>query len=235
MSWEVLVTVFTFGGIGAVVRGAVIFILALPSVFFFPFAVLLVNILAAFLGGFIIAITLPSDINSALSIGMVGGLGTLAAFTGDIINHFFDRRHRNKSIALAIIYFVATSISGVLSAQGGMSIGQMVLDYNNTARSEATEQIVKGTEELQQSILESNHLHDADEFLKNKDINIDEYISHARQMGIDTKLAEEKAASNSATHAAGNGADKLDSNSADKAAGKGSAESKVTDNETSAK
>lgn len=192
MSWEVLVTVFTFGGIGAVVRGAVIFILALPSVFFFPFAVLLVNILAAFLGGFIIAITLPTDINSALSIGMVGGLGTLAAFTGDIINHFFDRRHRNKSIALAVVYFVATSISGVLSAQGGMSVGQIVMDYNNTARTEATEKIVKGTEELQQSILDSNHMHDAEEFLKNKDINIDEYISHSHNMESDATRADDK-------------------------------------------
>ena len=230
MSWEVLVTVFTFGGIGAVVRGAVIFILALPSVFFFPFAVLLVNIIAAFLGGFIISITLPTDINSALSIGMVGGLGTLAAFTGDIINHFFDRRHRNKSIILAVVYFVATSISGVLSAQGGMSVGQMVMDYNNTARTEATEKIVKGTEELQQSILDNDHMHDAEEFLKNKDINIDEYISHSHNEKSDVTHADDKRSETKGSDTE-NAKDKSTTTDAEQS----SLESKATDKATSAK
>ena len=58
-SWQVIVTVFTLGGIGAVVRALVLNILGIVSLFYFPLGVLFINMLACFLGGFIIAMLLP--------------------------------------------------------------------------------------------------------------------------------------------------------------------------------
>lgn len=212
MSWEVLVTVFTFGGLGAVVRGAVIFILSVPSVFFFPFSVLMVNILAAFLGGFIMSMLLPGDINSALAIGMVGGLGTLSSFTGDVINHFFDRRHRNKVVSIALLYFVITSVAGVLAAQGGMSAGKLIVDYNQHQAEEFKNSLMGGTQALQQSILDT-HDHDGeyDELLKHKDINIDDYkLSEEAKEAI--RNAEARAAAAQAASAADTAAPAADAN-----------------------
>ena len=127
MSWQLLVTVFTFGGIGAVVRGAIIYMLALPNVFLFPIAVVFINMLAALIGGFIVTMALPHDINAALSVGLVGGLGTLSSFSSDILSLFFDRRHRPRMVIKIIIYFVVTSVLGVVAAKGGTIMANLVL------------------------------------------------------------------------------------------------------------
>lgn len=162
MSWQILVTVFTLGGIGAVVRGAIIFILALPSVFFFPFAVLLVNILAAFLGGFIMAMALPSELNAALVIGMIGGLGTLSAFAGDLLNHFFDRKHRRRILVTAIIYCVITATTGVLCAKAGLSLGEYIKATTIDKQKEENEAFSEVARQLQESLMLDEHSHEHD-------------------------------------------------------------------------
>ena len=106
----------------------------------------------------------------------------------------------------------------------------MVMDYNNTARTEATEKIVKGTEELQQSILDNDHMHDAEEFLKNKDINIDEYISHSHNMEGDVTHADDKSSETKGSDTE-NAKDKSTTTDAEQS----SLESKATDKATSAK
>ena len=124
-SWQVLVTVFTFGGVGAVVRAAILQILMYPSAFLVPLGVLFVNILAALTGGFIIAMALPQDIHLALLIGLVGGLGTLSAFTTDLIALYEDRSY-HKRLMMLLIYIGVTTLFGIFCAQGGMSIGHMI-------------------------------------------------------------------------------------------------------------
>lgn len=138
MSWQIIVTVFTFGGIGAIVRGAVIFILAMPAVFVFPLPTLLINILAALLGGFILSMTLPDQISIALSVGLIGGMGTLSAFTGDVINHYFDKNHRKKMLLLMASYIMLTTICGVLFAALGSSLGSYISQYYAQEHQEAT-------------------------------------------------------------------------------------------------
>ena len=108
-SWQVLVTVFTFGGVGAVVRAAILQILMYPSAFLVPLGVLFVNILAALTGGFIIAMALPQDIHLALLIGLVGGLGTLSAFTTDLIALYEDRSYHKRLMMLLIYIALASS------------------------------------------------------------------------------------------------------------------------------
>lgn len=124
-SWQVLVTVFTFGGVGAVVRAAILQILMYPSAFLVPLGVLFVNILAALTGGLIVAMALPQDIHLALMIGLIGGLGTLSAFTTDIIALWQDRSY-HKRLMLLIVYVGITTLFGIFCAQGGMSIGHLL-------------------------------------------------------------------------------------------------------------
>ena len=136
-SWQVLVTVFTFGGVGAVVRAAILQILMYPSAFLVPLGVLFVNILAALTGGFIIAMALPQDIHLALLIGLVGGLGTLSAFTTDLIALYEDRSY-HKRLMMLLIYIGVTTLFGIFCAQGGMSIGHMI--HGNVSQSVNTQE-----------------------------------------------------------------------------------------------
>lgn len=148
-SWQVLVTVFTFGGIGAVVRAAILQILTYPSAFLIPLGVLFVNILAALTGGFIIAMTLPQDIHLALVMGLVGGLGTLSAFTTDLIALYEDRSY-HKRLMMLLIYIGVTTLFGIFCAQGGMSIGHMI--HGNVSQSVNS----KEHQELEQYLKEFN-------------------------------------------------------------------------------
>lgn len=158
MTWQVLVTVFTFGGIGAVVRGAVIFILAMPSVFFFPLPTLLINLIAALLGGFILSMTLPAGISTALSVGLVGGMGTLSAFTGDVLNHWFDNRHRKKVILITAAYIMLTTITGILGAGIGSKLGEAV--QKSHVQSSDAALFLEQTKALQQQFMDESFVHE---------------------------------------------------------------------------
>lgn len=135
MTWQVLITVFTLGGIGAMVRGSIIMILA-SSARIFPMSILLVNILAAFLGGFILSLQLPSGLNAALSIGLVGGIGTLSSIHGNLLDLFFDKAYRRLAL-----YLLITIFGGVLIAQAGMSTGSFILN------------LVRGPQDMQTQLL----------------------------------------------------------------------------------
>ena len=158
MTWQVLVTVFTFGGIGAVVRGAVLFILAMPSVFFFPLSTLLINLIAALLGGFILSMTLPPDISTTLSVGLVGGMGTLSAFTGDVLNHWFDNRHRKKVILITAAYIMLTTITGILGAGIGSKLGEAV--QKSHVQSSDAALFLEQTRALQQQFMDESFVHE---------------------------------------------------------------------------
>lgn len=135
MTWQVLITVFTLGGIGAMVRGGIIMILA-SSARIFPMSILLVNILAAFLGGFILSLHLPSGLNAALSIGLVGGIGTLSSIHGNLLDLFFDKAYRRLAL-----YLLITIFGGVLVAQAGISTGSFIFN------------LVQGPQDMQTQIL----------------------------------------------------------------------------------
>lgn len=158
MSWQLLVTVFTFGGLGAIVRGSVIFILAMPAVFVFPLPTLIINILAALLGGFILSITLPEQISATLSVGLIGGMGTLSAFTGDILNHYFDKRHRKKMFMVIASYVMLTTISGVLFAALGSTLGNFVQESYHEKSDAAI--FLEQSRALQEALRHDAYMHD---------------------------------------------------------------------------
>lgn len=128
MTWQVLITVFTLGGIGSVIRGTVIIILA-GSAGIFPAGTVIVNVLAAFLGGFISVLTLPEGIDAALAVGLVGGIGTLSAIPGNILDLIFDRGFRRLALYAALTVFL-----GVGSAAGGIAAGKMIVNMQETER-----------------------------------------------------------------------------------------------------
>lgn len=117
MTWQIFFTVFTFGGIGAVVRAIIMYILA-ASASVFPIAIVLVNILAAFLGAFIINMALPADLEMSMVAGFVGGLGTLSAIPGNILDLVFQH-----GIRRIVIYFVATIFLSLGGAYVGSALG----------------------------------------------------------------------------------------------------------------
>ena len=125
-SWQVIVTVFTLGGIGAVVRALVLNILGIVSLFYFPLGVLFINMLACFLGGFIIAMLLPEALNIAFVIGLVGGMGTLSSISSDVLDLYFDKVHRKVALLLGVIYLALTAALGMGCAQGGLSLGEFI-------------------------------------------------------------------------------------------------------------
>lgn len=136
MTWQVLVTVFTLGGLGAMVRGGIIMILA-SSAKIFPMSILLVNMLAAFLGGFILSLQLPADLGAALSIGLVGGIGTLSSIHGNLLDLFFDKAYRRLALYLGITIF-----GGVLIAQAGLSTGKFLIDMTRGPQDLQTEMLL---------------------------------------------------------------------------------------------
>ena len=133
-SWQLLVTVFTLGGVGAVIRGAILGLMKLPALFWFPIGVLFVNVLASFLGAFISSMMLPEELSMALVIGLVGGMGTLSAFCTDL----FELGHMPVGSKKKIFFYVIFStLLGLLSAQLGLSLGQ----YIHNQRMQEQEQI----------------------------------------------------------------------------------------------
>lgn len=145
-SWQVIVTVFTLGGIGAVVRALVLMILGVTSLFYFPVGVLLINLLAAFLGGFIISLAMPEALHSIFVVGLLGGLGTLSAICSDVIDLYYDRVHRKITIVIGIVYILLSTVLGMLCAQGGIALSAVILDEKQSTNEQRVEQMIKQLE-----------------------------------------------------------------------------------------
>lgn len=135
MTWQVLVTVFTLGGLGAMVRGSITMILA-SSARIFPMAILIVNLLAAYLGGFLLQLSLPEGLNAAIAIGLIGGIGTLSSIHGNILDLLFDKAYRRLALYLGLTIF-----GGVLCAYAGMGTGNFVV------------KLLQGPQNLQQQMM----------------------------------------------------------------------------------
>lgn len=164
-SWQVIVTVFTLGGIGAVVRALVLNILGIVSLFYFPLGVLFINMLACFLGGFIIAMLLPEALNIAFVIGLVGGMGTLSSISSDVLDLYFDKVHRKVALLLGVIYLALTAALGMGCAQGGLSLGEFIRgdvfsdDPLEQARQMELQRMMQSLEEAQDLGIGEEELH----------------------------------------------------------------------------
>lgn len=193
MSWQVLITVFTLGGIGAMVRGGIIMILA-TSARIFPMAILLVNILAAYLGGFILSLHLPSDLNAALSIGLVGGIGTLSAIPGNMMDLFFDKGWRRL-----VIYFAITVFGGVLVAQAGISTGKFIQNLVNGNQAMQTEMLMQSLQQTEGHIDQlKQHSVDLSD-LENKLKELE--AGHTHEQPLPTSTSQESKATSKHTDA----------------------------------
>lgn len=135
MTWQVLITVFTLGGLGAMVRGSITMILA-SSARIFPMAILIVNLLAAYLGGFLLQLELPEGLNAAIAIGLIGGIGTLSAVHGNLLDLIFDKAYRRLALYLGLTIF-----GGVLCCYAGMGTGNFVMS------------LLKGPQSLQNQMM----------------------------------------------------------------------------------
>lgn len=120
MTWQIFFTVFTFGGIGAVVRGLIMYILA-ASATIFPIAIVLVNVLAAFLGAFIINMALPNDLQISMVAGFIGGLGTLSAIPGNILELLFQHGFKRLALYFALTIFLSLGGAYVGGSLGGIA------------------------------------------------------------------------------------------------------------------
>lgn len=159
LSWQVLITVFTLGGIGAVVRALVLSLLEVSSIFVFPLGVLLINILAGFLGGFISAMVLPLELHIAFVIGFVGGMGTLSAICADAIDFYYDRPHRRVStILLLVVYLVLTTVFGALASLGGLKLGGYLHDGSQATPMSLEEARQMELMRLQENLVEAEAL-----------------------------------------------------------------------------
>lgn len=164
-SWQVIVTVFTLGGIGAVVRALVLNILGLVSLFYFPLGVLFINMLACFLGGFIVSMLLPEALNIAFVIGLVGGMGTLSSVSSDVLDLYFDKAHRKVALLLGVLYLVLTAALSMACAQGGLSLGEFIRgdvvsdDPLEQARQMELQRLMQSLEEAQDLGIGEEELH----------------------------------------------------------------------------
>lgn len=188
-SWQVIVTVFTLGGIGAVVRALVLNILGIVSLFYFPLGVLFINMLACFLGGFIISMLLPEALNIAFVIGLVGGMGTLSSVSSDVLDLYFDKVHRKVALLLGVLYLALTAALSMACAQGGLSLGEFIRgdvvsdDPLEQARQMELQRLMQSLEEAQ-------------------DLGIGEEELHLHEHSLPTENTAPADASASAEHAA---------------------------------
>ena len=199
-SWQVIVTVFTLGGIGAVVRALVLNILGIVSLFYFPLGVLFINMLACFLGGFIISMLLPEALNIAFVIGLVGGMGTLSSVSSDVLDLYFDKVHRKVALLLGVLYLALTAALSMGCAQGGLSLGEFIRgdvfsnDPLEQARQMELQRMMQSLEEAQELGIgeEDLHLHEHNLPTDNTspaDSSADGSVSDSAEQAIDAAVA----------------------------------------------
>lgn len=199
-SWQVIVTVFTLGGIGAVVRALVLNILGIVSLFYFPLGVLFINMLACFLGGFIISMLLPEALNIAFVIGLVGGMGTLSSVSSDVLDLYFDKVHRKVALLLGVLYLAVTAALSMGCAQGGLSLGEFIRgdvfsnDPLEQARQMELQRMMQSLEEAQELGIgeEELHLHEHNLPTDNTspaDSSADGSVSDSTEQAIDAAVA----------------------------------------------
>lgn len=199
-SWQVIVTVFTLGGIGAVVRALVLNILGIVSLFYFPLGVLFINMLACFLGGFIISMLLPEALNIAFVIGLVGGMGTLSSVSSDVLDLYFDKVHRKVALLLGVLYLALTAALSMACAQGGLSLGEFIRgdvvsdDPLEQARQMELQRLMQSLEEAQELGIgeEELHLHEHNLPTDNTspaDSSADGSVSDSAEQAIDAAVA----------------------------------------------
>lgn len=168
MTWQVLITVFTFGGVGAVVRAMIIMILE-QSAKIFPLSILMVNIMASFLGSFIISMAIPENFATVLMVGLIGGMGTLASINSNILDFFFDRAWRRMGL-----YILLTTVLGMLAALGGQAFGNMFHDAIVEKSQYQMQALEAMTQELQVENLHLDHEQDFKTELNEEAVNSQE-------------------------------------------------------------
>ena len=177
------------GGACAVVRALVLNILGIVSLFYFPLGVLFINMLACFLGGFIISMLLPEALNIAFVIGLVGGMGTLSSVSSDVLDLYFDKVHRKVALLLGVLYLALTAALSMACAQGGLSLGEFIRgdvvsdDPLEQARQMELQRLMQSLEEAQ-------------------DLGIGEEELHLHEHSLPTENTAPADASASAEHAA---------------------------------
>ena len=119
---SILLSIFLGGGVGALLR---FFISEQTDRLFlssFPFGTIVVNILGAFLMGFVVSyfadkVNISQNIKMFLTIGFLGGFTTFSTFNLDFYQLF-----SNGEILASLLYLIATFALTVIAFYLGLSL-----------------------------------------------------------------------------------------------------------------
>lgn len=121
-----LIVVFLGAGIGGMMRHSINLLMArVVEVSGFPFATLTVNIIGSLLMGFfvqyfLLRTGLPSGWRLFVATGVLGGFTTFSAFSLETV-YLIER----GSVALAVIYVLASVLAGIAALIVGLYLSQL--------------------------------------------------------------------------------------------------------------
>lgn len=95
------------GALGALARGLMTRMLKRHLPEQFPFATLIVNVIACFLAGLVMALSLVEPLYLMLTMGFLGGFSTLATMNFEAVSLFATKRY-GRCFAYLVTTYVST-------------------------------------------------------------------------------------------------------------------------------
>ena len=92
------------GALGALARGLMTRMLKRHLPEQFPFATLIINVVACFLAGIVMPLTLNETLYLTLTMGFLGGFSTLATMNFEAVSLFATKRYGRCFLYLAVTY-----------------------------------------------------------------------------------------------------------------------------------
>jgi CrcB protein len=114
----ILITLGVLGGVGAVARFTLDGLVAGRLGREFPFGTLVVNLLGAFLLGFLVGLAVDHSAYRLVGTGLIGAFSTFSTWTLESHRLGEDRR-----LHLGLVNFVASLMLGVAAAWAGRELG----------------------------------------------------------------------------------------------------------------
>ena len=119
---SILLSIFLGGGLGALLRFLISEQANRLFLSSFPFGTIVVNVLGAFLMGFVVSyfadkVNVSQNIKMFLTIGFLGGFTTFSTFNSDFYQLF-----SNEDILASLLYLFATFTLTVIAFYLGLSL-----------------------------------------------------------------------------------------------------------------
>lgn len=111
------------GGLGALCRGLMTRFLKRHTPSEWPFATLIVNLIACGLAGFFMPANLSDAARLAITVGFLGGFSTLATMNYEAASLFRDKRYLACLLYLAVTYATTFGSAALGYALAGVIMG----------------------------------------------------------------------------------------------------------------